>query len=798
MGTVGLSFGSPTSGAGFDVSSTVAEIVSNLQNVETPWKNQLTSLQSQDTVISNLGSLLSNVSTDIGQLTDFQGVLAQKAGSSSDTDVLELTAATSSALAGTHTVVVNSLAQTSSGYLAALSNSSATLSGSVTLQLGNGTAMTITLGTNNNTLSGLASAINSSGLGISASVLTDASGSRISLVSGTSGTGGDITVTNNSLSAAAANTLGATVTAGSATNASTALLSAVASESEQLTGSLAVTVGSGSQQTIAMSAVNTAEGGTTLSDLQQYIHNNSSTLGFDASIVTNSDGTASLQLTSGTAGSAGTLSVSSSFSDTSTALAYTSAIAGSNASLTVDGVNLTSASNTVSNLIPGVTFQLLSTSSPGSEVQVVIANDNSGVESAVNQLVNDYNSLVSAVNTQHGNDSSGNPEPLFGSPTLNLLQQELLNSITTQNPNGALDSISSTAGVTLSGSMTIQVGSGTTYTFQMDNGSSTGDTYYTGSGNDTLTDLASTINAAGIGVTAGISTSNGESNLTLTSQTEGSTGALSVTSAIQAATPTALSYTDSGNTSSTTPDSGTLGEAGANDMLAGSLTIQVCNGSAQTIDMSTVAADEGGVTLSDLQQYISGNSSTLGFSAALVDNSDGSESLTLTSNTVGSAGALSVTSNLYDTTDATSSTLAYTNSSDINSLTALGISVNNDGSLTFDANSLDSVLNTDYSGVVGFFQNIDSWGQDFSNVLTYAGSSSSTGVLSLAASANSAVESTLNTEISKEQSYISAQQSSLTTELNQANQVLQELPSQLQGMNELYSAITGYNQQTGG
>lgn len=31
MGTVGLSFGSPTSGAGFDVSSTVATIVGNLQ-----------------------------------------------------------------------------------------------------------------------------------------------------------------------------------------------------------------------------------------------------------------------------------------------------------------------------------------------------------------------------------------------------------------------------------------------------------------------------------------------------------------------------------------------------------------------------------------------------------------------------------------------------------------------------------------------------------------------------------------------------------------------------------------------
>ena len=72
MGTVGLSFGSPTSGAGFDVSSTVAEIVGNLQNVETPWKSQLTSLESQDTAISNLGTLFSNLSNDMSQLTDFR------------------------------------------------------------------------------------------------------------------------------------------------------------------------------------------------------------------------------------------------------------------------------------------------------------------------------------------------------------------------------------------------------------------------------------------------------------------------------------------------------------------------------------------------------------------------------------------------------------------------------------------------------------------------------------------------------------------------------------------------------
>src|SRR5208283_677990 len=106
MGTVGLSFGSATSGQGFDVSATVAEIVGNLQNVETPWKNQLTKLQSQDTSISSLGTLLSNLSNDMGSLTNLTGILSQKTGSSSDTNVLTLTGATSAAVAGTHTVEV--------------------------------------------------------------------------------------------------------------------------------------------------------------------------------------------------------------------------------------------------------------------------------------------------------------------------------------------------------------------------------------------------------------------------------------------------------------------------------------------------------------------------------------------------------------------------------------------------------------------------------------------------------------------------------------------------------------------
>jgi flagellar hook-associated protein 2 len=38
----------------------------------------------------------------------------------------------------------------------------------------------------------------------------------------------------------------------------------------------------------------------------------------------------------------------------------------------------------------------------------------------------------------------------------------------------------------------------------------------------------------------------------------------------------------------------------------------------------------------------------------------------------------------------------------------------------------------------------------------------------------------------------------LTAELNSANEIMQELPTQLEGINELYSAITGYGQSTNG
>src|SRR5271165_1992066 len=541
MGTVGLNFGSPTSGTGFDVSATVSTIMANLQKVETPWKTQLTSLESQDTALSSLGTLLSSLSTDMSQLTDFTGVLAQKTGSSSDTNVLQLTSASSAALAGTHTVVVKNLAQTGSGYLTAISNASDKLSGSITIQLGSGKQHTITLNSSNNTLAGLAAAINSAGAGVMASVLTDSSGSRLSLVSGTSGTNGNLTVSS--------------------------------------------------------SIVDT----------------------------TNSN----------------------------TALAYKQAMKGLDAQLTVDGVDLSSASNTVTNLIPGVTLQLLSpsaTQSDGSleQLQVVIGNDNNSVESTINQMVKDYNSLIKAIDAQQGKDSSGNSEPLFGSPTLSLLQQQLLASVNVQNPNGYLDAISTSTNTTFSGSIGIQVGSGTTETVVIGAAPDppAANSIYTGDGKNTLQDVVDAVNAAGIGITAGINTQYGQSRLSLQSRTAGSAGALSVESNLTATSAPVLGYGGL-NASGSANASGALDSVpSSSDALSGSITIQVGNGTAQTLTI-----DPAHNTLQDLSDAIN-STAGIGVTSSVVTNKDGSTFLSLQSQTPGSSGNLTVTSNIVDTTAA--------------------------------------------------------------------------------------------------------------------------------------------------
>ena len=562
MGAVGISFGSPTSGQGFNVQQTVSEITANLQAVETPWKNQLTQLKAQDTAYTAIGADLSALTTDLSSLTDFQGVLAQKQGSSSDTSILQLTSASNTAVAGSHTITVSNLASTASYGSNLITNASDLMSGSLTFTVG-GTPTTVTATSGGETLAQLATQINStSGLGLTASVITDPQGSFLSVVSNSSGSAGNFSV-------------------------SSAL-------TDTSNGNAAVTFPSSQGQ------------------------------------------------------------------------------AGVDASLTVDGVSLTSASNTVTNAIPGVTFQILSAPTPPATptpVQVEITNNNSAVETAVQSLVTDYNKAIKDINAQEGNDASGNPEPLFGNPNLATIQSQLQSALTFVVSGG----ITATAGTGSPASWILQAPSA----------------------NDTYTVAAG---AFGTG--------------------PGGTG-----SSAAITTPSTLTQ------------------------IAASLNV-VGTGYSATLDPT-------GTTL------------TVTPAAA----SPATLSATAPALTSGAGG--SVTSSWQ-----------------------LGIAINTDGTLTFNSSTLDSLLNSNYQDVVNFLQpgnGFTSFGDNFTNTLNNLGNAGPDGAVYLALQSNQSNETSLNTDISNEEASIATQTQQLTTELNQANYTLTEIPSQLNYVNELYSSFTGYN-----
>jgi flagellar hook-associated protein 2 len=104
---------------------------------------------------------------------------------------------------------------------------------------------------------------------------------------------------------------------------------------------------------------------------------------------------------------------------------------GTDASLTVDGVPVTSGSNTVTGVIPGVTLTLSGTSS--SPVTLAVQPDLTQVSTAINNFVTAYNQVMTDINTQNtvSSASGSTAPPLLGDPSLDLLQSQLLNGVIT-------------------------------------------------------------------------------------------------------------------------------------------------------------------------------------------------------------------------------------------------------------------------------------------------------------------------------------------------------------------------------
>jgi flagellar hook-associated protein 2 len=262
----------------------------------------------------------------------------------------------------------------------------------LTITGSSGAQYTFPTGSGTNSLSGLAQAINSSAAGVTASVINDATGSRLALVSNSAGSASDFSVSYG------------------VANASSWSSVSLASANTPLTaGSFQIGDGS-SSATINVGANDT------LTTVAQTI--NTQNLGLTASVVSDSSG-AHLQLNA-QSGSSISLSADPAFS-------FTRASTAANASLTVDGVPVSSATNTVTGAISGVTLNLNATTSAGNPASLDVAADTSTIQQALSQFVSDYNSALSTVSSQFTYSTSTSSQgALSGSSDIRSLQSILL------------------------------------------------------------------------------------------------------------------------------------------------------------------------------------------------------------------------------------------------------------------------------------------------------------------------------------------------------------------------------------
>ena len=400
-----------TSG-GIDVTSAVTAALYADRAPERQWQAQQSGIAAQISALTTLQTALSSVSNDLDRFNDLGGPLAARTVSSSATAVAGTAAP--GATVGSHLISVQNLATSASWYSPSLSTSSSGLGTStLTITGSDGTATSFNTGSGVNSLSDLASAINASGIGVNASIVSDASGSRLALVSATTGSAADFTAN-----------YGAT---GMSTWSSASLSSSSAS---LMAGSFQLSDGTST-------ATVDVDQGDTFSTVAGKI--NSLGLGLSATVVTDSSG-AHLQIA---ATGSGAVSVSS-----DPAFSMTRAGTATNASLTVDGIPISSGTNTVSGAIAGLTLSLAGTTTANNPATLTVASDTTQISQTVSTFVSDYNAALAQVNSQFTYSASSGSQGVLGADsTVRSLQSSLEGIVAYTAPNisagpGAIQSLS--------------------------------------------------------------------------------------------------------------------------------------------------------------------------------------------------------------------------------------------------------------------------------------------------------------------------------------------------------------------
>jgi len=107
---------------------------------------------------------------------------------------------------------------------------------------------------------------------------------------------------------------------------------------------------------------------------------------------------------------------------------------GKDASFSVDGYSVVSATNTVTGVIDGVTLTLTGTN-PDTPITLDITSDNSDLSDTVSTLVSDINSALSYIKTQNtytssdDSDSTSTTPALFGDSVLSSVKRTITNTV---------------------------------------------------------------------------------------------------------------------------------------------------------------------------------------------------------------------------------------------------------------------------------------------------------------------------------------------------------------------------------
>ena len=324
-------------GSGLDLESILESLEeSKTASLLTPITTQETAVEAEISAYGTLTSALNALQTAAEALADsslYQSLATSISGSGVSVST------SSDAVAGSYSIEVTQLAQAQSLATTGISDLTSTLgTGTLTLQVGSGDAVSITLDSSNNTLKGLRDAINASDAGVTATLVNDGSDSpyRLVLTSNSTGTSSEMTVSYSS------------------------------DDSSDLASSL---------------------------------------FGY-------ADGSGNM----------------------------TETVAAKNAELTINGIAISSQSNTVEDALQGVTLNLTAT---GASQTLTIKRDTDKILDAITDFVDAYNDFVSTVDTLTSYDAdSDSAGELLGDSTTRRISTELASDLYTQIGSGTFTYLS--------------------------------------------------------------------------------------------------------------------------------------------------------------------------------------------------------------------------------------------------------------------------------------------------------------------------------------------------------------------